>query len=42
MEPDLIRSIARSWSRFADGRYAEPFEVIRDRADVAAGQQAHA
>jgi two-component system response regulator HydG len=41
MEPDLIRAMARSWSRFADGRYAEPFEVVRDRADVAAGQSAH-
>jgi CheY-like chemotaxis protein len=34
LDPDLIQSIARSWSRFADGRYAEAFEVIRDRADI--------
>jgi LmbE family N-acetylglucosaminyl deacetylase len=37
-EPDLIQALARSWSRFADGRYAEAFEVIRDRADMVAGQ----
>jgi len=37
LEPDLIQSIARSWSRFADGRYAEAFEVIRDRAEITAG-----
>jgi LmbE family N-acetylglucosaminyl deacetylase/CheY-like chemotaxis protein len=39
LEPDLIQSIARSWSRFADGRYAEAFEVIRDRADIAGGSR---
>ena len=39
LEPDLIQSIARSWSRFADGRYAEAFEVIRDRADITAGRR---
>jgi LmbE family N-acetylglucosaminyl deacetylase len=40
LEPDLIQSIARSWSRFAEGRYAEAFEVIRDRADItAAGRE---
>jgi CheY-like chemotaxis protein len=41
-ELDLIQALARSWSRFADGRYAEAFEVIRDRTDMAAGQAAHA
>ena len=30
LEPDLIESTARYWSRYADGRYAEAFEVIRD------------
>jgi LmbE family N-acetylglucosaminyl deacetylase len=37
LEPDLIQSIARSWSRFAEARYAEAFEVIRDRADIGSG-----
>jgi LmbE family N-acetylglucosaminyl deacetylase/ActR/RegA family two-component response regulator len=40
LEPDLISSTARYWSRFAEGRYAEPFEVIRDGAAVAAGHAA--
>ncbi|HBW18389.1 MAG: response regulator [Streptosporangiaceae bacterium] len=31
LEPDLIEATARYWSRFAEGRYAEAFEVIRDR-----------
>jgi LmbE family N-acetylglucosaminyl deacetylase len=35
LEPDLISSTARYWSRFGDGRYAEAFEVIREAADVA-------
>ncbi|HTZ23894.1 MAG TPA: hypothetical protein VMC83_07865, partial [Streptosporangiaceae bacterium] len=39
LEPDLIQSIARSWSRFAEGRYAEAFEVIRDRTDITAGSR---
>ncbi len=46
LEPDLIRSTARYWSRFSEGRYAEAFEVIRDGAAVAvghgAGQPEHA
>jgi two-component system response regulator HydG len=37
LEPDLISSTARYWSRFAEGRYAEAFEVIRDGAAVAHG-----
>jgi LmbE family N-acetylglucosaminyl deacetylase len=37
LEPDLIQSIARSWSRFAEGRFAEAFEVIRDRAGIGSG-----
>ena len=32
LEPDLIESTARYWSRFGDGRYAEAFEVIREAA----------
>ena len=39
LEPDLIQSIARSWSRFAEGRYAEAFEVIRDRAGIGSGSR---
>jgi len=31
LEPDMIGATARYWSRFGDGRYAEAFEVIRDR-----------
>lgn len=34
LDPDLIQSTARYWSRYADGRYAEPFEVIREAAEV--------
>jgi two-component system response regulator HydG len=32
LEPDLIKSTARYWSRFGGGRYAEAFEVVRDSA----------
>ena len=32
LEPDLIESTARYWSRYCEGRYAEPFEVIREAA----------
>lgn len=35
LEPDLVSSTARYWSRHADGQYAEAFEVIRVAADVA-------
>jgi two-component system, NtrC family, response regulator HydG len=38
LEPDLIQSTARYWSRYGDGRYAEAFEVIREAA--AEGQPA--
>jgi LmbE family N-acetylglucosaminyl deacetylase/CheY-like chemotaxis protein len=37
LEPDLIESTARYWSRFGEGRYAEAFEVMRDGAAVATG-----
>jgi two-component system response regulator HydG len=32
LEPALITSTARYWSRYCGGSHAEPFEVIRDRA----------
>ena len=32
MEPDLIASTARYWSRYCAGNHAEPFEAIRDRS----------
>jgi CheY-like chemotaxis protein len=35
LEPDLIESTARHWSRFADGRHAEAFEVVRAAANIA-------
>jgi LmbE family N-acetylglucosaminyl deacetylase/CheY-like chemotaxis protein len=34
LEPGLIASTARYWSRYCGGSHAEPFEVIRDRADA--------
>ncbi len=37
MEPALIDATARYWGRFADSRYAEPFEVVRERAVRAGG-----
>jgi len=40
LEPDLISATARYWSRFAEGRYAEAFEVIRDGAGLAPGHAA--
>jgi LmbE family N-acetylglucosaminyl deacetylase len=40
LEPDLISATARYWSRFAEGRYAEAFEVIRDGGGLAAGHAA--
>ncbi len=32
LDEELIRSTARYWGRFGGGRYAEPLEVVRDRA----------
>jgi len=32
LDPDLVVSTARYWSRFGDGRHAEAFEGIRDHA----------
>ncbi len=32
LEPDLIVSTARYWSRFCEGNHAEAFEAVRDRA----------
>lgn len=37
LEPDLIEATARYWSRFGDGRFAEAFEVVRDRAAAGPG-----
>ena len=34
LEQDLITSNARYWSRYASGRYAEPFEVVRDNPTI--------
>ncbi len=31
LEPELITSTARYWSRYCDGTHAEPFEAVRDR-----------
>lgn len=36
LEPDLIASTARYWSRFGEGRYAEAFEVVRESAGIGA------
>jgi LmbE family N-acetylglucosaminyl deacetylase len=33
LEPDMIQSTARYWSRYGGGRYAEAFEVVRDSAE---------
>ncbi|UZN04634.1 response regulator [Cellulomonas sp. S1-8] len=32
MEPDVVRSTARYWSRFGTGAYAEPLETVRAAA----------
>jgi two-component system, NtrC family, response regulator HydG len=32
LERDLIEANARYWSRYCQGRYAEPFEVVREAA----------
>lgn len=32
LDPDLIASTARYWSRYGGGRYAEAFEVVRESA----------
>jgi LmbE family N-acetylglucosaminyl deacetylase len=31
LEPELITSTARYWSRYCDGTHAEPFEAVRDQ-----------
>jgi LmbE family N-acetylglucosaminyl deacetylase len=44
LEPDLIQSTARYWSRYSGSRYSEPFEVIREAAEVSeqpSGEAAH-
>jgi len=40
LEPDLIASTARYWSRFCGGSHAEPFEAVRDRAASRPGRPA--
>jgi two-component system, NtrC family, response regulator HydG len=37
LDPDLIRSTARYWSRYGDGRYSEAFELIREAAVLPGG-----
>jgi LmbE family N-acetylglucosaminyl deacetylase len=32
LKPEMITSTGRHWARFARARYAEAFEVVRDRA----------
>jgi two-component system response regulator HydG len=41
LDPDLVTSTARYWSRYCEARHAEAFEVVRDRAaaGAAAGAQ---
>jgi LmbE family N-acetylglucosaminyl deacetylase len=34
LDPDLILSTARSWSRFGQGTYCEALEIIRDAAQL--------
>jgi CheY-like chemotaxis protein len=34
LQPDVVVSTARYWSRFCGGSLAEPFEAVRDRAPV--------
>ena len=38
LEPELIESTARYWSRFCGGSYAEAFEVVRHQASPAGEQ----
>jgi two-component system, NtrC family, response regulator HydG len=41
LEPDLIASTARYWSRFCEGNHAEAFEAIRDRAAIRPANDDH-
>ncbi len=34
LEPDFALATARYWSRFGQSRYCEPFEIIRESAEV--------
>jgi two-component system, NtrC family, response regulator HydG len=36
LDPDLVTSTARYWSRYCEARHAEAFEVVRDRATAGA------
>ncbi len=40
LEPGLITSTARYWSRYCGGNHAEPFEVIRARSDTPSARPA--
>jgi two-component system response regulator HydG len=40
LDTELIRSTARYWARYGDGRYAEAFEVIREAAALPVQEQA--
>ncbi|MBX3092436.1 MAG: response regulator [Cryobacterium sp.] len=34
LEPDFVRATARYWSRFSQSAFCEPFEIIRESAEV--------
>lgn len=38
---DLLTATARYWGRYANGRFAEPLEVIAERDQLAQGQVSH-
>ena len=35
--PDFVLATARYWSRFGDGDFCEPLEIVRDSSDVSMG-----
>jgi LmbE family N-acetylglucosaminyl deacetylase/ActR/RegA family two-component response regulator len=35
--PDFITATARYWSRFGEGEFCEPLEIVRDSTDVSGG-----
>jgi LmbE family N-acetylglucosaminyl deacetylase/ActR/RegA family two-component response regulator len=34
LDPDFVLATARAWSRYGQGEYCEPLEIVRDSADV--------
>ena len=34
---DFVAAAARYWSRFGEGEYCEPLEIVRDSSDVSLG-----